>query len=340
MAHVAEWKKKRVQELTEFILSKPVVGIVSINNIPSPQLQEMRKKLREEGSPFIVSKNTLIKLALERASEQKKGVEKLIDFIGTTQNAIITSSKNAFKLYAELKASETRAPAKGGETAPEDIVVKAGETPFKPGPIVGELQRVGIPAAIESGKVVIKKDKLLVKAGEKISPQIASALTRLEIFPLTVGLRLKGAYEDGLVFPEETLAIDTEEYAAMFRQAASHAFNLSMFAGYPTPLTIKPLLAKCHMEAMNLAVNAGILNKETLPLVIAKAHAQMISLASRLKDGLDEELKALLSQGPPSLPPDTDGGGGTSEEKKEEKEAEEEEVSEEEAAAGLGALFG
>ena len=31
-----------------------------------------------------------------------------------------------------------------------DIEVKAGETSFKPGPIVGEFQQAGIPAAIEA----------------------------------------------------------------------------------------------------------------------------------------------------------------------------------------------
>ena len=65
-----------------------------------------------------------------------------------------------------MEATKTAAPAKPGDIAPEDILVKAGDTPFKPGPIVGELQKAGIPAAIEGGKIVIKKDKVLVKKGE------------------------------------------------------------------------------------------------------------------------------------------------------------------------------
>ena len=59
-------------------------------------------------------------------------------------------------------------------------MIKQGDTSFKPGPIVGELQKVGIPAAIESGKVVIKSDKLLVKEGETISAEVAQMLTKLE----------------------------------------------------------------------------------------------------------------------------------------------------------------
>ena len=53
--------------------------------------------------------------------------------------------------------------AKAGETAPEDIVIEKGPTSFKPGPIVGELQQAGIPAAIEGGKVRIRETKTVVK---------------------------------------------------------------------------------------------------------------------------------------------------------------------------------
>ena len=49
----------------------------------------------------------------------------------------------------------TPAPAKEGQLAPFDIVVPKGPTPFGPGPIIGELQKIGLPAAIEAGKIGI-----------------------------------------------------------------------------------------------------------------------------------------------------------------------------------------
>src|SRR5207245_2425322 len=79
------------------------------------------------------------------------------------QTAVVTADIDPFRLFKELEATKSRAPARGGEVAPEDLWVRAGETPFKPGPVVGELQKAGIPAAIERGKVVIRQDKLLVK---------------------------------------------------------------------------------------------------------------------------------------------------------------------------------
>ncbi len=49
-----------------------------------------------------------------------------------------------------LEKTKTKMAARPGETAPEDIVVSKGPTGFRPGPIVGELQQAGIPAAIEA----------------------------------------------------------------------------------------------------------------------------------------------------------------------------------------------
>ena len=71
-------------------------------------------------------------------------------------------------------------------------MVPAQTTSFKPGPIVGELQHAGFPAAIEKGKVVLKKDVTIVKAGQTISREVAGLLTRLDILPLEVGLESAG----------------------------------------------------------------------------------------------------------------------------------------------------
>src|SRR2546428_13611162 len=55
---------------------------------------------------------------------------------------------------------------------------------------------------------MIRQDKLMVKAGQRIPRDVAQQLARLEIFPLVVGLDLRGAYEAGTVFRREALAVD------------------------------------------------------------------------------------------------------------------------------------
>lgn len=333
MAHVAPWKKEAVAELTSKIAKSKVVGIIDVRGVPAPAFQTMRTNLRGKAE-IVMLKNTLLKIALQEAAKQRKGLDKLTDSVDG-QCAVVTTDLNPFRLFKQLDATKTKMPARGGEVAPDDIEIKAGETPFKPGPVVGELQKAGLPAAIEQGKVVIKKDKLLVKKGDKIPRDVALVLGKLEIFPLTVGLNLNAAFEDGFVYQKEVLAVDDLQILNQVRLAAVGALNLAVFASYPTAASIRPMLANAHFKALNLAVNASIANDETIKLMLAKANAQMLSLASKVPSALDDELKAALEGA--ARPPEAKGGKEP--EKKEEKK-EEKKVSEDEAAAGLGALFG
>ena len=342
MAHVAQWKKETVAELQDIIKNSKTVALVAINGIPAPQMYKMRDSLRSKAR-LRVAKNKLIKLALDFSKEDKEGVEGLEDYIEHQQLAIVGTDMNAFSFFKEMERSKTKAPARGGEIAPEDIVVKAGPTSFKPGPIVGEFGKVGIPAAIEGGKIVIKKDKTVVKAGEKIPRDLAQMLAKLEIFPITVGLDVIAAYEEGTVFDKTVLAVDEEAYMNNLAVASSSAFNLAMYIGYVSDMTIEPLIAKAASEALNLAVNAAIPTSESIEALIARAQREMMALASLAPEALDDELKEAMSSTPQNPPDAGAGGDGSSEEKKEEpeeEEEEEEEVSEEDAAAGLGALFG
>ena len=334
MAHVAGWKKDAVTDLTKRITKSKVIGIIDVHGVPAPAFQTMRTNLRGKAE-ITMLKNTLLKIALQQAAKDKKGLDELASSVDG-QCAIVTSDLNPFRLFRQLDATKTKMPAKGGEVAPDDIEIKAGETPFKPGPVVGELQKAGLPAAIEQGKVVIKKDKLLVKKGDRIPREVALVLSKLEIYPLTVGLDLNAAYEDGMVYKKDVLAVDDTMVMNQVKAAAAGAMNLAVFISYPTKQSIRPMLANAHYKALNLAVNAEIANKETIKMMLAKANAQMLSLASKVPAALDDDLKGVLSNVP--KPPEDRGSEGK-EAKKEEKK-EEKKVSEDEAAAGLGALFG
>jgi len=278
MAHVAPVKKRLVEDLASRCAKAQVVGIVNIHGIPAPQFQAIRKKLWGRAT-ITVAKNNLLRLALEQANAKKPDLVKLGETI-EGQTAVVTADINPFRLFKELEATKTRAPARGGEVAPEDLWVRAGETPFKPGPVVGELQKAGIPAAIERGKVVIRQDKLMVKAGQRIPRDVAQQLARLEIFPLVVGLDLR--------------AIDDVVVRGQIAQAGMEALALALAAAYPTKGTIRPLLAKAHSEAVSLAVESEFPTKETVKLLLAKAQAQMLALAARAPGAADEELRSQI----------------------------------------------
>src|SRR5438094_997025 len=287
MAHVAPVKKRLVEDLASRCAKAQVVGIVNIHGIPAPQFQAITKRLGGAAT-ITVAKNNLLRLALEQANAKKPDLVKLGETI-EGQTAVVTADINPFRLFKELEATKTRAPARGGEVAPEDLWVRAGETPFKPGPGVGELQKAGIPAAIERGKVTIRQDTLLVKAGQRIPRDVAQQLARLEIFPLVVGLDLRGAYEDGTVFRRDALAVDDLVVRSQIAQAGREALALALAAAYPTKQTIGPLLAKAHAQALNLAVESEFPTKETIKLLLAKAQSEALALASRIPGAADEK---------------------------------------------------
>ncbi|MCR5026715.1 MAG: 50S ribosomal protein L10, partial [Methanobrevibacter sp.] len=261
MAHVAEWKKEEVVELKGIIDKYDVVGIVDLLNIPAKQLQEMRKNLK--GKAVIrMSKKNLIDLALEDCNASKNNI---VDLSGHMdgQVAIIATEMNPFKLYKILEDSKTQAPAKPGTIAPEDIVVPAGDTGFEPGPFLGELQQVGIPAKIDKGKIVVQKDTVVVEAGEQVSKSVAATLSRMDINPMEVGIDLKAVYEDEAVYTSDLLAIDEEQTMADLQNAIRSAFNLSVNAAIPTDETISTIITLAYTRAINVGVEAAILTSET-----------------------------------------------------------------------------
>ena len=332
MAHVAEWKKEEVKELKGIIGEYDVIGIVDLVNIPAKQLQEMRKSLK--GKAVIrMSKINLINLALEDCNAEKTNIIDLSEHMDG-QIAIIATEMNPFKLYKILEDSKTQAPAKPGTIAPDDIIVPEGDTGFEPGPFLGELQQVGIPAKIDKGKICVQKETVVVAAGEEVSKQVAATLSRMDINPMEVGIDLKAVYEEGSIYTSDVLAIDEEQTLADVQNAFKKAFNLSVNAAIPTKETTSTIITLAYTRAINLGVEAAIMTSETSEPLIGLAQAKMLAIASEVsgvEGALSESLAEKLSSAAVAAPV---------EEAAEEEVVEEvEEEEEEEPAAGLGLLF-
>jgi len=336
MAYVAKWKKEEVGNLTKLLDDNGLIALADIRGIAAPQMQQMRAVLRERMNVRVV-KNTLLKLAIENS--KKDNIEELMDYIDG-QVALITSQENPFQLYQTLKQRRTKAPAKGGEISPSDIVVEKGPTSFNPGPIISDLQRAGFPASIQGGKVVFRKKETIIKEGEVIPENVAKLLTKLEIYPIEVGLMPAAVYEDGLVYMPKDLDVDMDQFRADFQSAAGRAFSLALSIAYMTDVTTVPLLQKAHMEALYLAVSQGIVNSSTVTHVMGRAHSQMLSLASKVtSEGLDGDLQTMLDSSAQVSSANVTVREDVKVEENDEED-EEEEISEDDAVGGLGALFG
>jgi large subunit ribosomal protein L10 len=340
-AHVAPWKKDEVQRLTQLILDNPVVAVAEISGIPAPQMQSMRSSLR--GNVAVVgSKNRLLAIALEEAGKQRPGLEALAEKLHG-QSVLLATKQNPFKLYKSLKAGASMAPLKPNQTAPHDILIPKGPTPFGPGPIVGELQKVGISAKIEAGKVVIAKDSTPVKAGGVVSPELAVMLAKLEVRPVELKIDLKAAFEKDTMFLPEALGIDEAVIFGQIGLAVRTANELSLQTGWITPQTADALLGRAYKQAIALVLEKGLDVDEAVKQTVTDDYAKLLATIGKKESDLSDELKArlgesikILSQVAVAAPASAGGSSAPAAEEKPEEKG----VSEEEAAAGLGALFG
>jgi large subunit ribosomal protein L10 len=306
-AHVQQWKKDIVKTISDEVKKYDTVAIINLENLPSRQSQLIRSKIKDDVK-IIVTRKRLIKLALKKAgkSELKQLAEHL-----KGMPALILTNKNAFELFKILKDNMSLAPAKTGQTAPEDIWVKAGPTPFAPGPIIGDLGAANIVAGIDGGKVVVKKDSLVVKEGEKIPAAAANILTRLDIKPMKVGLNLIVALEKGQIYDKKVLNIDMDEYITNLKTAIINAKKLALGANILTAETAAIKLQEAHLNAKKLAIGAEIMCDETKEYLIKKAEAQATALKEKVpnSDAVTSANKvsetSVQKESPAEIPADT-----------------------------------
>ena len=334
-AHVSQKKKDVVSEFAHLIDEYPVIGVVNMKNLPTKQLQTMRSKLRDKETVLIMTKKRLMKIAFSKSKKQHiTDLEK--HFEGMP--ALIFTSENPFKLYSELQKTKSRAPAKPGQTAPNNITVNAGPTSFSPGPIIGQLGKYGIKTGVEGGKIVIKEDAIVAKKGNVIDADLAEILTRLGIEPMEIGLNLTAVYEDGTISTSDVLHIDEDEYRNKICTAYNDSLNLTVYVTYPTDENISILLSKAHSESFALALSQEILTDETTLQIIQKAQSEALSLSNSLPSTGTEKEEPVKEK--KEKPKDEVKEEEPKEDKPEEPKEEEPEEEQSDTAVGLGSLFG
>ena len=247
---------------------------------------------------------------------------------------------NSFNLFTELKKTEAGRAAKPGDIAPHDIIVEKMDTGMPPGPIVGELNSVGIPAKIMKGSVQIQKTTTVLSAGDVFEGDMGMMLSKIGINPIVTGLKLCGALEDGVVFAPETLDIDYEQFNTDVISYAAGAFNLACNIAWFTKQTMPTLLAKASSEALAVALEISHESETTMPHLVSRAHGSAMGVAGQLDSAaLDEELQALLgaaADAAVAAVASTSASDAPAEAEEEEEEEEEEDA----GFGGLGDLFG
>jgi large subunit ribosomal protein L10 len=282
---VLEEKISEVEEIKELLKGYKYIGIASLQKVRAAQLQELKKSLA--GKVYMrVLKNTLTKLALD--TMEKEDLKKLDDYLEGA-NLFLFTDLNPFKLALLLEHGKVKTTAKSGDTAAMDVVIPEGSTGQPPGPIISQLNAVGLPTRIESGSVWVSKDTLVVRKGEPISERLAALLSKLGIKAVEAGLSMKVVLDEGLIITGDQLKVDVEATRKNLQQSSSEAYALTLTIAYPTNENINTLLQIAHKEAYALSLNATVPTKETIEDIIRKAHTQMLSLNTKTENNKPKE---------------------------------------------------
>jgi|FaiFalDrversion2_1042247.scaffolds.fasta_scaffold09895_2 large subunit ribosomal protein L10 len=237
-----EEKIKMAEKLAEELNKYSVVGIIDLFKLPTRQVQEIKKKLRDKALIKVFKKSTIL-YAFKKA-EKFKVLEKYLP----SQIAILFSNEEPFKLYLTISKLKSEAFAKEGDKVEEDIVVHAGPTNLSPGPVMSEFGKLKIPVGVEGGKIAIKKDTVVAKKGDVISKDLASILRKLNIKPIKIGLNVVCLF-DGNLYLKDVLDMVGENYLNKIKEAFNQALNLSINICYPTKENISYLLFKAFNQA-------------------------------------------------------------------------------------------
>jgi large subunit ribosomal protein L10 len=271
---VLEEKIGEVEEIKELLKGYKSIGLASLQKVRAAQLQELKKSLA--GKVYMrVLKNTLTKLAI--GNMEKDDLKKLGEYLEGA-NLFLFTDLNPFKLALLLERGKVKTTAKSGDIAAMDVVIPEGSTGQPPGPIISQLNAVGLPTRIESGSVWVSKDTLVVRKGEPINERLAALLSKLGIKAVEAGLSMKAVLDEGLIITGDLLKIDVEATRKSIEDSNSEALALTLSIAYPTSDNMNMLLQIAHKEAFALSLNAAVPTKETIADLIRKAHTEMLSL--------------------------------------------------------------
>jgi large subunit ribosomal protein L10 len=273
-------KTQMYQQLQELPKKYNVIALVRMEKVRSSQLLPLRKKFKGEVEILSI-KDKVAQKAL--AGLKIPSIEKMLNKL-VGQCVLMFTNMSPFKLNILLGKNKIMLPARGGDVASIDVVIKAGNTGITPGPILTDFKEAGIATKIDQGTIWITKDSTPAKKGGVISAKLATLLSKLDVKPVEAGISLDTAIADGILYAKDEMVIDVEKYRNAFAQAYQEALSLSIEIGYVTKENIIPLLSKASQGAKSLAIEAGYLTDETKEQVLQKAHAQARALAAKAKN--------------------------------------------------------
>ncbi|KAI1404686.1 60S acidic ribosomal protein P0 [Hypoxylon fuscum] len=289
------------------------VFLVTVDNVSSQQMHEIRQSLRGE-AVVLMGKNTMVRRALKTFIPDSPEYERLLPHVKGNIGFVFTNG-DLKTIRDKILDNKVAAPARAGAVAPADVWVPAGNTGMEPGK-TSFFQALGVPTKIARGTIEITTDLKLVESGNRVGPSEATLLNMLNISPFTYGLGVSQVYDQGNTFPPHVLDIGEDQLLKSFASAITTIAALSLALNFPTLPSVIHSLVNSYKKVLAVAIETEYSWPEIEELKDRIANPDAYAAAA------------------PAAAAETSGGGAAAAEEEKKDESEEESGDE-----GFGGLF-
>jgi large subunit ribosomal protein LP0 len=308
-----ETKAAYFEKLEALLKEYKSIFIVTVDNVSSQQMHEIRQSLRGEGV-VLMGKNTMVRRALKGLINDYPEYERLLPHVKGNVGFVFTNA-DLKDTREKILSNRVAAPARAGAVAPGDVYIPAGNTGMEPGK-TSFFQALGVPTKIARGTIEITSDLKLIEAGNKVGASEATLLNLLNISPFTYGMGIFQIYDNGQTFDASVLDIEESQLLKAFSSAIATIASISLATGFPTLPSVMHSVVNSYKKVLSVAIETDYEWEEI----------------AELKDRIANPDK-YASAGPAAAA--TSGGGDAPAAKEEAKEEEKEESEDEDMGFGL-----
>ncbi|KAL3418975.1 ribosomal protein L10 [Phlyctema vagabunda] len=230
------------------------IFIVTVDNVSSQQMHEIRGALRGEGV-VLMGKNTMVRRAVKGFVADSPEYERLLPFVKGNVGFVFTNG-DLKTIRDKILSNKVAAPARAGAVAPADVYIPAGNTGMEPGK-TSFFQALGVPTKIARGTIEITTDLKLVEAGTKVGASEATLLNMLNISPFTYGMGISQVYDQGNTFPPSVLDIEEAQLLKSFSSAITTIAAISLAANFPTLPSVMHSVVNSYKKVLAVAVETA-----------------------------------------------------------------------------------
>jgi len=263
-------KEALAEELLEHFDTFSKLFVVTVDNVTSNQLHEIRKAMR--GTAVIYcGKNTQIRRVLRQLEDGGRTELEEIRRVCKLNVALVFTNGNLCDVRDLILANKKPSPAKAGSIAQCGVTIPKGITALEPS-MTSFLQALNITSKITKGNIEIINDVTLFSEGDKVDASQAALLQKMDICPFKYGLVPIWVFDQGSIFAPEILDITDDAIVGAFSACLKKTVAVSVELGMPTVASVpySILMGFANLLALSAETEFSFKEAEEVKAYLAK----------------------------------------------------------------------